>query len=326
MTDDVHLDTPVNALASFHYYQDMDMAEIASWGLSLIGDSGAYSADAQGITIDPDDFYAWADRWQSHLLWTAALDVIGDPDRTWANWRAAPPHLDLVPTIHFGSPPDSLDRYAEQGATLIGLGGMVPKRSQHKTLLRWCLSMFRHARQHHPHIRFHGWGVTHPILVDSLPWYSVDSSGFTAAYRYGRLSLFDPTTNQRHVVWLNNGDAAKHARLLRQHYGVNWQDLLESSVANRRTLTRVAIRTNQLIERRLKQRHNVTPPARLTGNGTRIHVAPSPYDTPHCAATNGLNIHSVLSGMPRMTRHPTTLALSPPPGRETPPYLEEATT
>lgn len=255
---------PVNVLISYHYFKESNVAEIQGWGLRIIGDSGAYSADSQGVVIDVDSFAEWIVRWRANLHWVASLDVIGDQTGSWDNWLALRSMgLETVPTIHYGDDPRALDRYVERGVDFMGLGGMVPYKSEPKRLLRWCLSVMRYARDNHPHLRFHGWGVTHPDLVMNLPWWSVDSSGFSASYRYGRASLFDPRTGKKIAVQLDGREVAKHARLLRDVYGVDWRDVAVSTSETRRAVVRMSFRSAQLLEDYLSRRHRVTPPASL---------------------------------------------------------------
>ena len=263
---------PLNLLLSYFYWSKHNLAEIQSWGTRLVGDSGAYSAMSQGQPIDHDRFLAWATRWRDITWWTAALDVIGDADRTWDYWKAAPDDLNLVPTVHYPSPPQSLDRYVDAGATLIGLGGMVPFKSEPERLLRWCLSMFRYARDTHPGVRFHGWGVTHPQLLTTLPWWSIDSSGYGSSYIYGRMRLWNPDTNRKVMVTLNGTDLAEHSRLLRRHYHADWQDLLTSHPGNRGNVFRVSARSMQHEEAWLRARHQVTPPAMLKDSPTGPNI------------------------------------------------------
>ena len=262
--DATQLDVPTDILCSFHYFGDSDMAQMHSWGTRIIGDSGAFSAMSLGEPIARDDFHAWADRWKDSLLWVAALDVIGDAEASYQNWQAARRDgLELVPTLHYGAGVEALDRLAENGATLIGLGGMVPYSSEKDRLMRWCLMMHRHARDHHPQVRFHGWGISHPYLVDNLPWWSTDSSGFAACFRFGTLRLWDPRRARFVGVDLNGRDIARHARLLRDHYGIDWRRISESTSETRRELGRVAIRAVQMYAEWLRGRQLVTAPALL---------------------------------------------------------------
>lgn len=262
--DFTRLDVPTDILCSYHYFKDIDMAQIASWGTRIIGDSGAFSAMSSGKPIDREEFHEWVDRWQEHLFWVAALDVIGDPDASFENYRAAQRDgLNLVPTLHYGEEPDQMDRLVEHGASLIGLGGMVPYSSEKDRLMRWTLSMHRYARDNHPQVRFHGWGISHPYLVDNLPWWSTDSSGFSSCFRFGTLRLWVPRRGRFVSVDLNGRDIARHAKLLREVYGIDWKLISESKSENRRELGRVALRSVQLYAAWLQSRQQVSAPALL---------------------------------------------------------------
>jgi hypothetical protein len=261
---EVRLDYPVDALMSFHYFARHDLSVLAAGGLRLIADCGAYSAASQGVKIDRDAFFEWVAKWRHSVLWAASLDVIGDLAATWDNWVSAPPELRLVPTVHYGAEPSALDRYVEAGADLIGLGGMVPYKSEPDRLLRWCLAMMRYARDRHPHVRFHGWGVTHRQLVTNLPWWSVDSSGFGSSYRYGTLRLYDPDAHKNRQFRMDGREVAAAALLLRTHYGVRWSDVAAvNDNRSLRAITRLSVRSVQLQARQLQRQHRVTPPASL---------------------------------------------------------------
>lgn len=273
------LDYPVNILCSYHYFKNVDIADFHAHGLRIIGDSGAFSAANVGAHIDRDAFYEWADRWRASLAWTASLDVIGDPDLSWANWRSAPPDLYLVPTIHYGEEPRTLDRYAEAGCDFLGLGGMVPFKSEPDRLMRWCLQVMRYARDQWPDVRFHGWGISRRALMMDLPWWSVDSSGFGSGYRYGLLRIFDHRIGKIRQYQLDGRNSAAYSRLLRDDYGVHWKDILTSSGDNRRIVMRVSARSAQLMERFLQRRHNVAPPRRFTQTGPNVSIVDAaPYN------------------------------------------------
>lgn len=303
--DATPLSVPTDILCSYHYFSNIDMAQIASWGTRIIGDSGAFSAMSGGVPIDRESFHAWAHRWRDSLFWVAALDEIGDAEASYQNWLAARADgLELVPTIHYGEGTAQLDKFAEEGATLIGLGGMVPYSGEKDRLMRWCLKMFRHARDHHPHVRFHGWGISHAYLVDNLPWWSTDSSGFSSAFRFGTLKLWCPRRGRFKSINLNGRDTAKYARVLRESYNVGWQDVAESTPANRRKLGRVALRSVQLYGEWLRRRQHVTAPALLLpklstgaagplqhaapgGDTTMSYINPEPYAGPLQVAAMG---------------------------------------
>lgn len=289
----IELDYPVNALVSFHYFDRRDIGALAAGGLRLIGDSGAFSAHSVGVTITVDQLTDWALRNREHFAWVAALDVIGDPRRTWDNWRAMRSlGLDSIPTIHFGADPKELDRYASEGVDFVGLGGMVGRKSQAARLLRWTLSVFRYAAKNHPAMRFHGWGVTHPDLVNNLPFYSVDSSGPGSSYRYGRASLWDPDTKSLRTVVLDGHALHAHGHLLRDVYGLTPAEVSVSEPNNRQAQVRLAAKSVQLREQWLRARHKATAPTYgLTHSlaGTNIHYADAAPR--HLNYLHGPNIH-----------------------------------
>lgn len=263
--DEVRLEVPTDILCSYFYFSGVDMGAVRSWGTRIIGDSGAFSAFTSGDPVDREDFHAWADRWRDDLFWVASLDVIGDPEGTRANWQAAQRDgLNLVPTVHYGASPDDLAWYVEQGVDFLGLGGMVPYSGEPDRLMRWLIPMFKWARDHAPHVRFHGWGISHPRLVDRLPWWSTDSSGFSSVFRFGTLRLWLPHRSRFVSVEMNGHDARRHAKVLREVYGVSdWRTVSVSTPRNRREVGRVAYRSVQLYAAWLQSRQRVTPPASL---------------------------------------------------------------
>ena len=274
------IEAPFDTLVSFHYFGGANepvVADLARAGCTVIGDSGAYSAMSLGKPIDLDKFCEWAERNRRHTEWIASLDAIGDPERSWANYRYMVRNglPDVVPTVHFPAPPAALDRYGDR--PLVGLGGVAARRD-HPTVLKWLVSMFRHARDNHPAMRFHGWGITHRRYLDHLPFYSVDSSGFGAGYRYGQVSVFDPTLGKRVTFKLDKRAAAAHWQLLRRYYGTSATEFATSTTANRALHLRLSALSAQQMTRYYQRRHHVTPPAGMDRPGTLLHFADAAPD------------------------------------------------
>lgn len=273
----MNLTYPVDALVSFHYYRkDEVMAPVAGPGhLRLIADSGAFSAYTQGTVITVGEYVTWCQRWRKHLAWIAALDVIGDPAATMTNWRAMLSHgLPTVPTLHAGGDVKWLDAYAAEGVDFLGLGGLVGVAPR---AFAWLVHVFRYARDHHPGMRFHLWGVTNRKLLAALPAYSADSSGIMGqSYRYGTLRLFNPRTAGEVAMKLDGRTPLRHRDLLAGVYGVEPKEILTSRPANRVTLIRLAAASVQQYAGWLQRRHHVTPPTwGLTtpgGTGPRVHL------------------------------------------------------
>jgi hypothetical protein len=273
------LQVPFSALISYHFFGDDRGKELVrNLGLAggrVIGDSGAYSALTQGLTIPLDSYADWLDEMQPFLAWAASLDVIGDAEASWRNWRRLTTMgFWTVPTVHYTAPTSVLDRYAEAGATLVGFGGLVSANNPTGGM-RWLVHMFRHIRDNYPHLRIHGWGISGRAPVMNLPFYSVDSSGFGAAYRYGRMALFDPAIGWMRSMDLDGYSTGAHGRWLREHYGVEPRDIATSHGGNRDVVRYLMFESAQRMERYFEQRHQVTPPPELThqGNGTHVHFA-----------------------------------------------------
>lgn len=275
------LEAPFSALMSYHYFGSTAgralVHRLAQAGGQVIGDSGAFSAMTKGASIDLGDYAGWVAELGPSLSWAASLDVIGDPEASWANWIALRElGATTVPTIHLGAPMEALDRYVGAGARLVGLGGMAHRKDT-DVALRWLVKVFRHARDHHPDVRFHGWGLTRALYLDHLPFWSVDSSSFGSGYRYGRASVWDPETSKPRQVDLDGSTPGRWGRLLREQYGVTPRDIAKSHAANRSLVAGLASLSCQAMEAHYRARHQVTPPVgwEERGAGTFVHYADS---------------------------------------------------
>lgn len=256
------LSYPVNALVSFYYFRQADVAEFAARGLRLIGDSGAFSARTVGASIDIGEFAEWCHRWRDSLVWIASLDDrVNEPEHCWANYRRLREHygIDVVPTIHAGDDAHHwIDRYADDGVDFLGLGGLVSHRGRPKATIPWLADLMRYARDHHPGMRFHGWGVTNPTLLMALPYYSTDSSTVGSAYRHRRLPLFDPRTGRWAQLQVNR-HAREHHDLLTRVYGMRTEDCTSSSRLNYTMWIKAGALSFQLVQEWVRRRHGAIP-------------------------------------------------------------------
>ena len=268
---------PRNVLMSFHYFKDYDLDRLPN--LTIIGDSGAFSAESQGARITTPELATWAKKWRHRLLWIASLDVIGDPRATYRNWRDMVDNhgVEGVPTIHFGTDPAEMDKYAKRGVDFMGLGGLV--RVPTKAQMRWLIQVFKYQRRHHPDMRFHGWGCTsEPHL--KLPFFSVDSSAWTASVRYGQMVLREPGTNKSVLYMLDGREVYQPhvARLLLDHYGVSPKEVAVSNAGNRQKIVRLSALAESVKEQHMRRLHkSVSTPTwginRQTEPGQKLHLA-----------------------------------------------------
>lgn len=249
---------PRNVLCSYHFFRDFDLDRLRH--LRVIGDSGAFSAKSLGVEITTAEVAAWAKQWSHKLCWIAALDVIGNAAATRRNWHEM---VDVhgipgVPTIHFGCDPTLMEYYADRGVDFIGLGGLVGKPADAQ--MRWLIRMFIHARQFHPEMRFHGWGVTN-LQALQLPFFSVDSSGWTSGVRYGRVTLRDPFTGKVYPLKLDGKGTYEPevARILARHYGVAPSEVAKSGGHNRLLMVKLSALSASVLEQRFRRMHRATP-------------------------------------------------------------------
>jgi len=266
---------PINSLVSYHYFKKDDIGAMADGGLRLIGDSGAFSAVTQGAEIDLYAFADWAKKWKKKLAWVASLDVIGDPDGTLRNFeKLRNMDLNVVPTVHFGTKPQALDDYIKDGVDFVGLGGMVGQGGGPQ-LLRWIVSMFRYARDNHPQMRFHGWGMTQATTLQALPWYSADSSSYGSAWRYGQARLFDPTKGKWVIIRMNDKEAHKHRDFLERYYSVTPEEVAVANADTKHTHTVTQALGYQYFEDFLRKRFSITTPnygVAIPCEGPSVHL------------------------------------------------------
>jgi hypothetical protein len=252
---------PRNLLISYYYYRRKDIDRLAP--CRIIADSGAYSAKQLGVIVTTRQLAAWTKIWNHRLCWVASLDIAGDTALTRTNWlRMVDQHqIPAVSTLHYGEPLTELDWYAGKGVDFVGLGGMAGGVNSPQNLLRWLVSVFKYARDNHPDMRFHGWGITHEKLL-RLPFFSVDSSGWGSSYRYGRIALRDPRNGKQLGVELNGKNIYSNravCELLTDHYGVTPSEIAKAGPDNRILLVKLAALSASVQEQQMRKLHRANP-------------------------------------------------------------------
>ncbi|UXE04468.1 DpdA-like tRNA-guanine transglycosylase [Mycobacterium phage Funsized] len=173
-------------------YADRDVRERPlPAGFDVIIDSGAYTAHTKGIKIDRDEYTAFLAERVGQFRFAVALDVIGDPEATTANYQAMRIDLlgtsvPLMPVWHIKSDPAILERLCKH-SPLVAVGGMVGLHAS--ALIRLAFPAHQIAAGHG--VKLHGLGVTSTRAL-TLPWTSVDSASWTIARRYPLLYLTRP--------------------------------------------------------------------------------------------------------------------------------------
>lgn len=184
-------------LCSYHYFQDNKLTfqlgklmkeREEDPEFSVFMDSGAFSADSQGVAISVNEYSKYLKRLKPHLY--AGLDVIGDAEATKKNqlkmeemWELSP-----VPTFHMREDMKYLHEMLEK-YEYIALGGMVFS----KGTKGWLDEVWPHILKA-GNKKVHGFGLTDQDLVKRYPWHSIDSSSFKSSKRFGRIVLLDENT------------------------------------------------------------------------------------------------------------------------------------
>lgn len=181
---------PVKILCSFHFFRKINFDDLlGNFAVKpmIFADSGAYSAASQGVPVGVDEYAEWLHRWKHYFATYANLDVIRDPIASQRNQKILEREgLAPIPVFHTGSDFSHLDDLAEI-YPYIALGGMVGQ--SRNACLKWSATCMK--RTAHRGTRFHGFGMTSKEVIESLPWYSVDSSSWVAGAKFGRMMIFD---------------------------------------------------------------------------------------------------------------------------------------
>ena len=291
----------VRVLLSFHYHRDTDVAALRKSlppGSEIFADSGAYSAFSAGAVVKLADYKAWLTEHRASITTAATLDVIGNPEATQVNTdRLNMYGLDVIPVFHTGSDFRKLN-YLVGKYPYIALGGMVPYGNQVSTLGRWLIRCFKTGAEHDT--RFHGFGQTSPQLLSALPFYSVDSSTWSAGVRFGEARLWNPSTRRFRVVLCGRPVRSPRDRQLLTAHGISTR--LISTVgfaqAKRRTpeqfkleramLKRAGMVAHMKMGEAMAARHQVDPPLGWSSKGTVLYLAVFPDDVPAVISAGAL--------------------------------------
>src|SRR5277367_1575925 len=151
--------------------------------VNLMLDSGAFSAYTKGVSIDIDQYAAFALANEKHLKKVVNLDVINPLDVDLAAAESLKNFLYLkkekglltLPVFHAGEHISYLDKMVEE-APWIGLSGSMTGSIQEAN--QWYETIFPHVcdSKGYPVANFHAFGDAVPYSLLNYPWYSADST------------------------------------------------------------------------------------------------------------------------------------------------------
>lgn len=172
---------PIGVLSSFASVRDIKRPE---WSDIYFLDSGAFSAWKSGKVITLEEYCQFLKENGDKVTTYAALDVIGDPDKSLENYlKMREWGLNPLPAFHEGEDESYLHEYAKY-TSYIGLGGiaMADKKQRHKFMDK-VFTLYPDPSV----VGFHGYGVTDPDLLRAYPWRTADSTGAYFCAFSGRL-------------------------------------------------------------------------------------------------------------------------------------------
>jgi hypothetical protein len=289
---------PFRALLSYHYYRDTDLDVLAE-ALTIDGtapdiffDSGAYSAESQGVEVLLGDYIAWVRRWHHLVTAYSNLDVIRDPSATDANQQAMEAAgLSPVPVFHTLSPWAEFERLCER-YRYVALGGMVGLGGA-RALKAWQAKAHMVARERGAVL--HGFGVSSLDALMTFPWYSVDSSSWTIAFKYGVVHVFDERRGAMRALRLGPGRQWGDFGPLVRSYGMDPEDFIDRERNTFDHNRALAYASHRRLEAFLRERHGqVTmpedrpPEVRQCGAGSRFYLCGWPGDERNTGALEPL--------------------------------------
>ena len=228
-------------LCSYHFFRTHNIAKLVERltvnGLppDIFVDSGAFSAASIGAEVSFDGYCEWIAKWREHFTVYSTLDVIGNAGATQRNTEEMERQgFAPLPVVHFGTDLRRLDVLAER-YRYIALGGMVGRGLP--STMKFVAACF--ARTNPACTVFHGFGMTSTRMLMNFPWYSVDSSSWSSAYRFGSLKLFDQRNGAWATIAIRSPKAwAKHPWVNAQYgmgprdfVGENWHHTKAAKIA-----------------------------------------------------------------------------------------------
>jgi hypothetical protein len=183
-------------LISYYYIKNHSGRKVVDYGqrtkTPLLLDSGGFSAFASGKAINLVEYIDYCGENKDAFEIMTYLDVIGNAEKSSENYaemrRAG---IEGMPTYHVGTDWRFFEKLIAEW-DYVAVGGMVPYLRAHSHHYRPALyrALVRiHKAAKDSGTKLHGFGVTSWQLMVAFPWYSVDSTSWLAARRFGRVCV-----------------------------------------------------------------------------------------------------------------------------------------
>jgi len=181
-------------------------------------DSGAYRAFKKGESLNIPNYLQLATSGEFDFF--VAPDVIGDPQASHDNWETHK-RPGMVPVWQWGGDEGQLTSYLDE-ANIVGIGGLVQlMRDKDEKMLKKLIELC----ERHPG-RLHLFGANWLKAINTLKEcaYSMDTSKFLDAARYGHLIFIHEKTGKLHQApakVLGKGDMTREDRLIASARAMN---------------------------------------------------------------------------------------------------------
>lgn len=182
-------------LESYHYINTFrHVAAIRKDKRTIFLDSGAFSAFTKGADIKIEDYARYIHKNKDIIHLAANLDDLHKREQlSWNNQKALEAMgIKVLPVFHTREDTAWLKKYLDAGYDYIALGGMVAESKA--WLKHWLDEIFGEYLTYpdgRARVKIHGFGLTTFDLMLRYPWYSVDSTSWVLAGRYGLIWYVD---------------------------------------------------------------------------------------------------------------------------------------
>jgi len=177
-----------NVLVSYYALQKNENSYIEkikefSKIFNIFLDSGAFSSFTKKEEINIDKYIEFVYKVKEYIKLYAGLDVIGDWETTKKNIEYMESKgLNPLPTFHFKSPKEELERMIEK-YNYIALGGLVPLATKKRILKNWldyCFTIIKNKT------KVHGFGLFSSFALKRYPFYSIDTTSWNIGEKFGK--------------------------------------------------------------------------------------------------------------------------------------------
>lgn len=281
-------------LISYHYYKNTDLHEMFSKYFTepypdVFVDSGGFSAYTQGAEINIKEYADWIKRYKDLITVYANLDDIKSAEKTLKNQKLLEDMgLNPIPVFHTNEDWNYLENYIDN-YSYIALGGMVPYLKFTKKIMPWIIEAFKIAKDE---AVYHAFGATSWIVMNSFPWYSVDSSSWGAGFRYGRVPLFDEVQGKfKHISLGDKVSCKKHTKLIRK-MGFEPEEFWNRDKNKRESICAISAISYMNAEKWVRKRWGeINIPNSDKKNGVKIYLSDTSNGTNYSDADKGMKVY-----------------------------------